>query len=413
LFFGKEACFGQICLVKNPLQKLLLVWNRLITIMGIGKSLSLTLILILIMTLSRLAVVGTVHAQTSTKPAKPDFTINIQNETVVLTIENQPFDVHNSYNYSFFYDVRIINIEGYWSSFYTAEEEYPTQSTSNQTILYYTIGESDYFPSVTTLAGIAIPANGQATFQVMAMTGYWEKEIHSDGSISYGLKGEVSGWSDSQRIVLPSANTSSPAYYVSPEGKTGTSYKLMVFSPNDQITYKNVLHLAFMLRWSYVPMPMGGELEADYEYSIDDGPFVSIVPNQTSNDRYAGGTNFVYNPSFSYLLDISNLTNGHHEIVIKACFYYGFMGLRLNASSRPFPFVVEGQTPTTTVTPSPSSTSTPTETPFSTPTPTASPEPTATEEPFPTSLVFVASVGVAVVAISLLVYFKKRHRDLN
>jgi hypothetical protein len=45
--------------------------------------------------------------------------------------------------------------------------------------------------------------------------------------------------------------------------------------------------------------------------------------------------------------------------------------------------------------------------------PTQSPSPNPTPEPdsFPATLIFVASVGIAVAGVSLLVYFKKFHRD--
>ena len=48
--------------------------------------------------------------------------------------------------------------------------------------------------------------------------------------------------------------------------------------------------------------------------------------------------------------------------------------------------------------------------PISTPTPTPSPEPTPKIEPFPTALILVATVGIALAVIGLLVYFKKRRR---
>lgn len=44
------------------------------------------------------------------------------------------------------------------------------------------------------------------------------------------------------------------------------------------------------------------------------------------------------------------------------------------------------------------------------PTPTPSPEPTPKPEPFPTTLIFVASVGIALAVIGFLVYLKKRRR---
>jgi hypothetical protein len=92
------------------------------------------------------------------------------------------------------------------------------------------------------------------------------------------------------------------------------------------------------------------KLTADYAYSIDDNAFVNILSNQSSNEHYAGGTNFVYNPSFSYLLNVSNLENGYHKIVIKASFYFGG-NLFLDATSSPFLFSVENPTPSQTPTP--------------------------------------------------------------
>jgi len=384
--------------------------------MGISKSMPLALALIMV--LSSLTTVGTAHAQTPAKPAIPEYTIKIENETVVLTIENQPFDAQNSYNNSFYYDVRILNIDGYWSYLYTAIER-PTQSNSSTTVLYYPIEESDVFPSVTTVAGVVIPAYGQVFFQVLALIGYLvETTVYPNGEISYGLIGAVSGWSDSQTITLPSTNTS-PTYYVSPEDSMDTSYKLIMFSPDDLTVYDDVLHLAFILRWSY-HLHFFSELEADYAYSIDDNSFNRIFPANTPNDRYAGGTNFVYNPSFSYFIDISNLPKGYHNIVIKATFYGG-KTLLLNASSTPFQFIVRSPTPTPTpaptVLPAPTPTPTPVPTPTSTSTPTPTPEPTTTPEAtsqqatFQAILFFVSSVGIAVVCLCLFVYFKKFKRN--
>ena len=52
----------------------------------------------------------------------------------------------------------------------------------------------------------------------------------------------------------------------------------------------------------------------------------------------------------------------------------------------------------------------PTPTPIQSPTPepTSSPEPTARPEPFPATLVFVASVGITIIAIGLFAFFKKK-----
>ena len=335
----------------------------------------------------------TVQSQT-TKPSVPEFTIKIENETIVLTIENQPFDIHNNYNNSFYYDVRIMNIDGYWSYLY-APEEMPTQSNSSQTILYYPIEESEIFPSVTTVAGVVIPAYGQVYFQVMALIGYLKETVYSDGYVSIGLVGEVSGWSYSQLVNLPTTDAQIPTVYISPEGRTGTSYKLVVFSPDDQTIYDDVLYLAFILRWMDV-FPVFGEFREDYAYSIDDNPFVSIVPTKTSNDFY-GGLGKIINPSFSYFLDISNLPEGYHNIVINAILYNG-NAILLNASSIPFQFIV--RTPKPTATPVP--TLTPTHTPTSTPSPTTSPSLSPSPSPTPTPELKFPAIQVFVIIITLL-----------
>ena len=349
---------------------------------------ALTLLLITVLVLSGLVMVGSVFAQSVTESSIPEFTLNIENETVVLTIENQPFDVNNSYNYTFYYDVRIKDIVGSWIGLYSAEER-PTQSDSSTTVLYYPIEESDIFPNVTTVAGVVIPKFGRARFQVMALIGYLE------GS---GLVGEVSGWSDSQSIAVASGDVFDPYIYVSPE-TWDTSYKLVLFSPDDQTIYNDTLSLAFILRWTFVPLPIL-EPEADYAYCIDDASFVSIDPNETSKNPW----------SFSYMLDISNLQEGYHSLVIKATFYQGTF--ILDAPSPTFQFIVRtpihtptpSGTPTPALAPTPSPTPTPTSEPTSTFTPNNEPE-LAEQEAIAGVLVTVAVIGAG---LGFLVYLIKR-----
>ena len=233
---------------------------------------TVVLMLFALLVLANLVIVDSAFAQSVTKPSVPEFTINMENDTVVLTIENQPFDVNNSYNYSFYYDVRILSIDDSWRGLYTAEER-PIQSNSSTTVLYYPIEESDIFPNVTTVADVIIPAYGQVFFQVMALIGYLEGPR---------LVGEVSSWSDSQSINVPTTDAQIPTLYVSPVN-WDTSYRLVLFSPDDQTIYNDTLPLDFILRWIFVPLP-GMPPEADYAYRIDDDSFVSIVPNETSKN---------------------------------------------------------------------------------------------------------------------------------
>lgn len=310
--------------------------------------------LIVILALCSMIIVESSSAQIS-KPAIPNFTLAIQNEAVVLSIENQPFDIYNSDGYSFYYNVRIMSANGNWFHLYDGENTPPTQSSSDYTTLNYPIAKSDLFPSLTTVAGIPIPPSGEASFQVIAMIGNWEKTTYSDGTVSYGLKGGyVSGYSSSQTITLPSTNASSPEIYVSPMGGMSTAYRLTLFSPNEQTPYDGVLPLEFMFMWTYDLIPIF-EPRTDYAYSIDGTPFVSITANKTLNDRPGGGYTFVYNPSFSYKLDVSGLTNGRHELVIRANFDFGHS--LLNDTSRSFSFTVQNSNPRI----NPSSTPTPAE----------------------------------------------------
>jgi hypothetical protein len=354
-------------------------------LLGIRLSKTVALMLFALLVLSSLVMVGSVFAQSYLKPSKPDFNLNIENDTAVLTIENQPFDVNNSYNYTFYYDVRILSIDGSWIGLYSAAER-PIQSDSNTTVLYFPVEESALFPNVTTVAGVVIPAIGRVTFQVIALVGYLE---------GTGLIGEVSGWSNSQTIYLPS-KASNFRYSVSSEN-WDTSYKLFLFSPDDQTIYDDTLLLAFLIAWTFVPLP-GMEPKADYAYSIDDNSFVSIFPNETSNK-----------PSFSYMVGISDLPEGYHHIVIGATFYQG-NDMILNASSTPFIFTVRTPVPT----PTPSAAPTPTLKPIPSPTTTPTIEPTSTPTDEPQQLGQEVILGVAVtvavvcVGLGLLVYLIKR-----
>ncbi|HUK85591.1 MAG TPA: hypothetical protein VLU95_07000, partial [Candidatus Acidoferrum sp.] len=93
------------------------------------------------------------------------------------------------------------------------------------------------------------------------------------------------------------------------------SYSLKLSSPNNQTVYSVTMPLNFSIDWTYNLMPeFVGQVRGFYSYRIDSNSLVSIESNQSSNDLY--GNNFKYNPSFSYLVNISELTNGQHNIVI-------------------------------------------------------------------------------------------------
>jgi hypothetical protein len=333
------------------------------------------------------------RSSAQTKPSVPQFTLSTQDNAVVLTIQNQPFDAQSG-NSTFFYDVRVMTAGNYWASFHKPTEEYERQSESEVTIFTYPIGKSSLFPQLTTVGGIPIPTSGEATFQVNALVGTLQKSYaYPDGSYSLGLVGKVSGWSSSQTIKLPS-NLSIPISYVSPTGGMSTHHELTLFSPDEQSTYDGILPLQFMISWNYDLIPIF-EPNTSYAYSIDGNPFVGITANKTSMDGPGHGYTFVYNPSFSYMIDVSNLTDGHHEIAIRTIFDFGHT--LLNDTSTSFSFNVKNSNPHI-ATP----TSKPTEPSTATTSANASTSPTPTVPEFPCVIPLVA-VLAAVTALLVLV----------
>jgi hypothetical protein len=149
-------------------------------------------------------------------------------------------------------------------------EKYPRQSDSEVTVFTYPIGKSSLFPQLTTVGGIPVPASGEATFQVMALVGTLKQSYENpDGTYVLGLVGEVSGWSSSQTIKLPS-NLSNPISYVSPTGEMSTRYKLTLFSPDEQSTST----ACYLSVHDFLEIDLTAILRRNknYAYSIDGNP---------------------------------------------------------------------------------------------------------------------------------------------
>ena len=196
-----------------------------------SKSFVLILILIMaILTLSLLTI-EPACAQSIPMPSVPQFTVKLINETysvtttnpytevnttqridnasIEITIENQPFspywDTSVGSNITLFYNIRLKgHFAENWTYPYSPENGYPTQSTSEDTILSM---PANY------------PTGGQVDFQVQAMIGY----LQSTPSLSlplggYSFMGQTSDWSNTQTITVPasiplssSSPTSAPA----------------------------------------------------------------------------------------------------------------------------------------------------------------------------------------------------------
>lgn len=157
------------------------------------------------------------------------------------------------------------------------------------------------------------------------------------------------------------------SHYGAKTGDSGSNlvgFDLTIYNPISKEVYSNKLPLNFKIDWIVGVYPFFNWTFAGiYTYSIDSKSPVSIESNQSESDRIypVNEGNFKYNPSFSYLLDISNLANGQHSIVLSAGFYYesqsGVLEWQfLNETSSPIYFQVQNSMPASNPTPTPTPT---------------------------------------------------------
>jgi hypothetical protein len=150
-------------------------------------------------------------------------------------------------------------------------------------------------------------------------------------------------------LVYSTTNAQITGHYGKSSDPNLVAYDITLYSPSYQGVYANTMLLDFNLTWTYDLMPLA-TLHGEYTYRIDNGPPVSIASNKSASDFFAGGEDFKINPKFSYSIDISNLTNGHHSITVSPSMYWQF-GVLLNESAVPVLFSVENPTPSQTPTP--------------------------------------------------------------
>jgi hypothetical protein len=159
-------------------------------------------------------------------------------------------------------------------------------------------------------------------------------------------------------LLIPSmtTNAQTTSHYGAKIGDSGANligFDLTINSPISQKVYTDSLPFDFQLHWSPVGVStfFNWTFVGLYTYSIDHKTPVSIESNQSESDIYGNGSNFKYNPSFTYLLDISDLTNGKHVFVISAGLYYNMSGQLsqlYNESSSPLQFLVQNPAPSPT-----------------------------------------------------------------
>ena len=55
------------------------------------------------------------------------------------------------------------------------------------------------------------PTEGQVDFQVEAMIGYRDRGVYANGTMPYVIKGEKSGWSNTQTLAIGESQTPTPS----------------------------------------------------------------------------------------------------------------------------------------------------------------------------------------------------------
>ena len=131
-----------------------------------------------------------------------------------------------------------------------------------------------------------------------------------------------------------------------------THFFLRVYSPDNNQTCKSTMLLNFSVDWreyptfAGFPSPPAPVMKGLYSYTIDNNTAVTVASNQSSADQF-DPRGFKVNPTFSYLLDVSNLTNGYHEIVITVGLTHNYSDIaRYINRDTPIQFFVQNLTPT-------------------------------------------------------------------
>jgi hypothetical protein len=180
----------------------------------INTALALSLTLIIAMSCLTLLILNSANAQTTPKPSVPLFTLDFvdrsfttndgvyyDSKTIQVTVANQP-----SLNHSLFYNVRYRVDSGNWMDLYTMDDAYPPQSDSEYTIISVYLHPQGN--------ATLVPTNSIVDVQVEAMIGYIHRGYNPNHTSQldmypYVFTGETSGWSNTQTIILATAQPSS------------------------------------------------------------------------------------------------------------------------------------------------------------------------------------------------------------
>jgi hypothetical protein len=172
------------------------------------KVLSATFILTLLFSVLVLAVhFGTVRAEISIpKPSVPEFTAKANATAIEVTIKNQPLSSYENGSYpSLYYGFRFKDSNatiGFWDYdpiFFVGPSTYGG---------YYKASDSEFTVVSLSLGGYHF-SSGQIDIQAIALVGNQYPTDMQNGTV-YGFEGEMSGWSNTQTLIITSSSSPSP-----------------------------------------------------------------------------------------------------------------------------------------------------------------------------------------------------------
>jgi len=214
--------------------------------------------------------------------------------------------------------------------------------------------------------------NGSATLSALS-AGQHYIEIYSKNA-SWT---PISEWGDAEDKIYFTVFTSPHDYYLS------------LHSPQNGTYYLEPVLLNFT-RFGHFPVAY------NYLYAVDgqsiargSGTYVENIQHIENENGTGADWDTIETTTIGYTY-LSNLTEGAHKLT--------FCSLRYGEVYSDFQTVYFNIN--NTVTPAPS--------PAPSPEPTGTPEATSQPATFPATLIFVGAVGIALAAIGLFVYFKKR-----
>jgi hypothetical protein len=156
------------------------------------------LLLIAVLTLSSLTMVGSAFAQSLPKPSVPEFTAKVVDNTLEVTIKNQPLTPYENGSYpSLYYMFKYkdhnerVGFEYYDPVYFVLPSTYGG---------YYKASDSDFTVVSLSLEGRQFPSE-QIDVQAIALVGN-QYPTDMQGGTVYGFEGVVGSWSNIQTVTF-------------------------------------------------------------------------------------------------------------------------------------------------------------------------------------------------------------------